>query len=107
MLTKDNFSRELNAMVENETAKAWVEGFLIGLIKNAGSTYFTVELYDVKSKIRAIKAVREQTNLGLKEAKRLVESANGTIYITRDYATARNFVDALENIGEQAYIGMN
>ena len=55
-------------------------------------TEFTVEIKDFGAKkIQVIKAVREVTSLGLKEAKELVESAPGAVVaeeLGKDEATA-------------------
>ena len=63
-------------------------------------TEFTVTLTDVGgNKINVIKAVREVTNLGLKEAKDLVESAPKPIKtaVSKDDAAAAK--KALEEVG--------
>src|SRR5947209_18162656 len=54
-------------------------------------TEFTVMLTDIgANKIQVIKAVRELTSLGLKEAKDLVESAPAAVkeHVSKDEATA-------------------
>ena len=68
-------------------------------------TEFTVNLTDVGAKkINVIKAVREVTSLGLKEAKELVESAPKAIKegIPKDEAEAR--VKKFEEVGAKVEI---
>jgi len=53
-------------------------------------TEFTVQLVSAGDKIKTIKAVREVTSLGLKEAKDLVDGAPGVLKegVTKDEAAA-------------------
>lgn len=63
-------------------------------------TEFTVVLEEVGSeKIKVIKAVREITGLGLKEAKELVDGAPGTLKEDVDKAEAEAMKAALEEVG--------
>jgi large subunit ribosomal protein L7/L12 len=70
--------------------QASVAGGAVGAVESAEvKTEFTVTLTDVGAKkINVIKAVREVTSLGLKEAKDLVESAPKAIKeaVTKDEA---------------------
>jgi large subunit ribosomal protein L7/L12 len=85
--------RDLNKKIEDEfgiTAAAPAMMMAPGMMAGAGAgaaaaveeekTEFTVVLKDIgANKINVIKAVREVTTLGLKEAKDLVESAPVTV----------------------------
>ncbi len=63
-------------------------------------TEFTVVLEEVGSeKIKVIKAVREITGLGLKEAKELVDGAPGTLKEDVDKAEAEAMKAQLEEVG--------
>jgi len=66
---------------------------------------FTVLLKDFGSnKISVIKAVREETTLGLKEAKELVESAPVAVKEGIDKETAQTMVKKLEEAGAAAEV---
>src|SRR3989304_6174532 len=71
--------RDLNERIQDEfgvTAAAPVAGAAAPAAAEEEKTEFTVHLKDIgATKINVIKAVREVTTLGLKEAKDLVESA--------------------------------
>lgn len=63
-------------------------------------TEFTVVLADAGAeKIKVIKAVRELTGLGLKEAKEVVDGAPSTIKEGVDKAEAEAIKKALEEVG--------
>lgn len=63
-------------------------------------TEFTVELTDAGSaKIKVIKAVREATGLGLKEAKSLVDGAPAAIKENIDKDEADELKEAIEEAG--------
>ena len=63
-------------------------------------TEFTVVLADAGSeKIKVIKAVRDLTGLGLKEAKALVDGAPSTVKEDVAKADAENMKKALEEVG--------
>ncbi|MDN6161967.1 MAG: 50S ribosomal protein L7/L12 [Atopostipes sp.] len=63
-------------------------------------TEFDVELTDVGSaKIKVIKAVREITGLGLKDAKGLVDDAPGAIKEDVDKEEAEEIKEAIEEAG--------
>lgn len=63
-------------------------------------TEFTVVLADAGAeKIKVIKAVRDITGLGLKEAKALVDGAPGTLKEAVSKDEAENMKKALEEVG--------
>ncbi len=71
----------------------------------AEQTEFTVTLKEAgTNKIGAIKAVREVTNLGLKEAKDLVDGAPKTIKEGVSKADAENIKKKLEEAGAKVEI---
>jgi large subunit ribosomal protein L7/L12 len=55
--------------------------------------------FDPKSKVKIIKAVRQITGLGLKEAKGLVESAPATVKEAVDKAASEEIKKTLEAVG--------
>lgn len=62
--------------------------------------YFSVVLTDIgPEKIQVIKAIREITNLGLKEAKELVESAPATVAEEVNKEDAEAMKAKLEGVG--------
>jgi ribosomal protein L7/L12 len=64
-----------------------------------------VTLYDMgPDKIEVIKVIRQYTDLGLKEAKDLVDSASGTAVPGLTEDAARNMVRELERVGAAADI---
>lgn len=68
-------------------------------------TEFTVILAEAGSeKIKVIKAVRDITGLGLKEAKALVDGAPGTLKEGVAKADAENMKKALEEVGAKVEI---
>lgn len=68
-------------------------------------TEFTVVLEEVGSeKIKVIKAVREITGLGLKEAKELVDGAPGTLKEDVDKAEAEAMKAQLEEVGAKVVL---
>lgn len=68
-------------------------------------TEFTVVLADAGSeKIKVIKAVRDITGLGLKEAKALVDGAPGTLKEGVAKADAENMKKSLEEVGAKVEI---
>ena len=68
-------------------------------------TEFDVVLKDVgPNKIKVIKAVREATGLGLKEAKELVEGAPSTVKEAIDKAAAEALKKSLEETGASVEI---
>ncbi len=63
-------------------------------------TEFTVHLKDFgPKKIEVIKVVRQLTNLGLKEAKEMVEGAPGNVMEAVNKATAEDAKSKLEAVG--------
>lgn len=68
-------------------------------------TEFTVVLADAGAeKIKVIKAVRDLTGLGLKEAKALVDGAPGTLKENVAKADAENMKKTLEEVGAKVEI---
>lgn len=105
----------LSVLELNELVKAAEEKFGVsaaaGVVVAAGGgaevaeekTEFDVELTEVgKEKIKVIKAVREVTGLGLKEAKDLVEGAPKILKETVAKEEAENIKKKLEEAGAKA-----
>ena len=65
-------------------------------------TSFDVELKAAgANKLQVVKAVKEQTGLGLKEAKDIVDAAPATVKEGVDKATAEALKKALEEVGAE------
>lgn len=103
---KESTILELNDLVkaiEEEfgvTAAAPVAAAGAGEVAAAEQTEFTVELTDAGSaKIKVIKAVREATGLGLKEAKALVDEAPKAIKEGVSKEDAEALKEAIEAAG--------
>ena len=99
---------ELNELVkacEEEFGVSAAAGVVVQAAGDAGSaaeeqTEFDVELTDVgASKVKVIKAVREITGLGLKEAKELVDSAPKVIKEGVSKEEAEGYKEKLEAEG--------
>ncbi len=96
---------ELGVSAAMPVAVAAAPGAAAGAEAEEEQTEFTVNLTDVGAKkINVIKAVREVTSLGLKEAKDLVESAPKAIKegIPKDEAEA--LVKKFEGVGAKVEI---
>jgi len=104
--------KELSVLELNELVKACEEEFGVSaaagvVVAAAGAaeeaeekTEFDVELTEVGSeKIKVIKAVREVTGLGLKEAKEVVDNAPKVLKEAADKATADDIKAKLEAEG--------
>ena len=104
--------KELSVLELNELVKACEEEFGVSaaagvVVAAAGpaaeveeKTEFDVELTEVGSeKVKVIKAVREETGLGLKEAKEVVDNAPKMIKEAADKATAEAIKAKLEAEG--------
>ena len=104
--------KELTVLELNDLVKACEEEFGVSaaagvVVAAAGpaaeveeKTEFDVELTEVGSeKVKVIKAVREETGLGLKEAKEVVDNAPKMIKEGVDKATAEAIKAKLEEIG--------
>ena len=104
--------KELSVLELNELVKACEEEFGVSaaagvVVAAAGpaaeveeKTEFDVELTEVGSeKVKVIKAVREETGLGLKEAKEVVDNAPKMIKEGVDKATAEAIKAKLEEVG--------
>ena len=104
--------KELSVLELNELVKACEEEFGVSaaagvVVAAAGpaaeveeKTEFDVELTEVGSeKVKVIKVVREETGLGLKEAKEVVDNAPKMIKEAVDKATAEAIKAKLEEIG--------
>ena len=98
--------KEMSVMELNELVKACEEEF--GVSAAAGGeaaeeeeqTEFTVVLKEVGAeKIKVIKAVREITGLGLKEAKELVDGAPSNLKEGCEKAEAEGYKAQLEEVG--------
>ena len=104
--------KELSVLELNELVKACEEEFGVSaaagvVVAAAGAgeaaeekTEFTVVLKEVGAeKIKVIKAVREITGLGLKEAKELVDGAPSNLKEGCEKAEAEGFKAQLEEVG--------
>ena len=104
--------KELSVLELNDLVKACEEEFGVSaaagvVVAAAGpaaeveeKTEFDVELTEVGSeKVKVIKVVREETGLGLKEAKEVVDNAPKMIKEGVDKATAEAIKAKLEEIG--------
>lgn len=105
--------KELSVLELNELVKACEEEFGVSaaagvVVAAAGAgaaaaeekTEFDVELTEVGSeKVKVIKAVREATGLGLKEAKDLVDGAPKMVKTEISKAEAEALKKALEDVG--------
>ena len=98
--------KEMSVLELNELVQACEEEF--GVSAAAGEcgaaaeeqTEFTVVLKEVGAeKIKVIKAVREITGLGLKEAKELVDGAPSNLKEGCEKAEAEGFKAQLEEVG--------
>ena len=109
--------KELSVLELNELVKACEEEFGVSaaagvVVAAAGpaaeveeKTEFDVELTEVGSeKVKVIKVVREETGLGLKEAKDVVDNAPKMIKEAVDKATAEAIKAKLEEIGAKVTI---
>ena len=104
--------KEMSVLELNELVQACEEEFGVsaaaGVVVAAGEggaaaeeqTEFTVVLKEVGvEKIKVIKAVREITGLGLKEAKELVDGAPSNVKEGCEKAEAEGFKAQLEEVG--------
>ena len=104
--------KELSVLELNELVKACEEEFGVSaaagvVVAAAGpaeaaeeKTEFDVELTEVGSeKVKVIKVVREETGLGLKEAKEVVDNAPKIVKEQADKATAEDIKKRLEEVG--------
>lgn len=106
--------KELSVLELNDLVKACEEEFGVsaaaGVVVAAAAgdaagaaeekTEFDVELTEIGSeKVKVIKAVREITGLGLKEAKDLVDNAPKIVKEQADKATADEIKAKLEDVG--------
>ena len=109
--------KELTVLELNDLVKACEEEFGVSaaagvVVAAAGpaeaaeeKTEFDVELTEVGSeKVKVIKVVREETGLGLKEAKEVVDNAPKMIKEAVDKATAEAIKAKLEEIGAKVTI---
>ncbi|MGB2696009.1 MAG: 50S ribosomal protein L7/L12 [Dehalococcoidia bacterium] len=105
--------RDLNKRIEEEFGVTAVAPVAVAAAPAAGAggdsaaveeqTEFTVVLKDIgANKINVIKAVREVTTLGLKEAKDLVESAPVNVKEDINKEEAENVKKKLEEAGASA-----
>ena len=110
-----NAIKEMSVLDLNELVKACEEEFGVsaaaGVVvaapgADAGAaaaeekTEFDVELTEIgPNKVKVIKIVRDNTGLGLKEAKELVDGAPKVIKEAADKATAESIKAQLEEIG--------
>ena len=114
-MNKDQIIEALKSMTIleiNELVKALEEEFGVSAVAVAApaagaaaaeveeKTEFNVVLKEIgPEKIKVIKAVREATGLGLKEAKEVVDKAPSTLKENVDTAEANALKEALEAVG--------
>ena len=98
--------KEMSVLELNELVKACEEEFGVSAAAGDGGaaeeeqTEFTVVLKEVGAeKIKVIKAVREITGLGLKEAKELVDGAPSNLKEGCEKAEAEGYKAQLEEVG--------
>ena len=94
--------KEMSVLELNELVKACEEEFGVSAAAGGGEeqSEFTVVLKEVGSeKIKVIKAVREITGLGLKEAKELVDGAPSNVKEGVEKAEAEALKGQLEEVG--------
>ncbi|MDY5286904.1 MAG: 50S ribosomal protein L7/L12 [Lentihominibacter sp.] len=98
--------KEMSVLELNELVQACEEEFGVSAAAGEGGaaaeeqTEFTVVLKEVGAeKIKVIKAVREITGLGLKEAKELVDGAPSNVKEGCEKAEAEGFKAQLEEVG--------
>ena len=99
--------KEMSVLELNELVKACEEEFGVSAAAGEGGgaaaeeqTEFTVVLKEVGAeKIKVIKAVREITGLGLKEAKELVDGAPSNLKEDCEKAEAESYKAQLEEVG--------
>ena len=124
-MTAENFVKEIETMTVlelNGLVKALEEKFGVSaaamampMAAGAGAgaaaapaeeekTEFTVILAAAGDKIKTIKAVREVTSLGLKEAKDLVDGAPGTLKEGASKEEAANIKKKFEEVGAKIEI---
>jgi large subunit ribosomal protein L7/L12 len=124
-MTAENFVKEIEGMTVlelNGVVKALEEKFGVSaaamampMASSAGAgaaaapveeekTEFTVILAAAGDKIKTIKAVREVTSLGLKEAKDLVDGAPGTLKEGASKEEAANIKKKFEEVGAKVEI---
>ena len=122
-MTAENFVKEIEGMTVlelNTLVKALEEKFGVSAaamampVAAAGGaaaapaeeeqTEFTVHLVAAGDKIKTIKAVREVTSLGLKEAKDLVDGAPGVIKEGVSKDEAANIKKKFEEVGAKVEI---
>ena len=109
--------KELSVLELNELVKACEEEFGVSaaagvVVAAAGpaeeveeKTEFDVELTEVgPNKVKVIKIVREETGLGLKEAKEVVDNAPKMVKEAVDKATAESIKAKLEAEGAKVTI---
>jgi len=104
---KDSSILEINELVESIEEEFGVEASAPVAVAGAGAggeeeeqTEFDVELTEIgDAKIQVIKAVREVTGLGLKDAKGLVDEAPSTVKEGVDKEEAEEVQEALEEAG--------
>ena len=92
--------KELTVLELNDLVKACEEEFGVSAAAGEEKTEFDVELTEVGAeKVKVIKVVREQTGLGLKEAKDLVDNAPKMIKEGASKDEAEAIKKSLEEVG--------
>jgi len=107
-IAKDDILEAVSSMSVlelNELVKAFEEKFGVSAAAVEEQTEFTVNLLEIgANKVSVIKAVRELTGLGLKEAKDLVDGAPKPVKESVPKAAAEEAKKKLEEAGAKAEI---
>jgi len=101
---EEKFGVSAQAMAMPVAAAAGAAGATAAAPAEEEQTEFTVVLASAGEKIKTIKAVREVTSLGLKEAKDLVDGAPGTLKEGASKEEAANIKKKFEEVGAKVEI---
>jgi len=101
---EEKFGVSAQAMTMPVAAAASAAGAAAAAPAEEEQTEFTVVLASAGEKIKTIKAVREVTSLGLKEAKDLVDGAPGTLKEGVSKEEAANIKKKFEEVGAKVEI---
>jgi len=101
---EEKFGVSAQAMAMPVAAAAGAAGAAAAAPAEEEQTEFTVVLASAGEKIKTIKAVREVTSLGLKEAKDLVDGAPGTLKEGVSKEEAANIKKKFEEVGAKVEI---
>jgi large subunit ribosomal protein L7/L12 len=101
---EEKFGVSAQALAMPVAAAAGAAGAAAAAPAEEEQTEFTVVLASAGEKIKTIKAVREVTSLGLKEAKDLVDGAPGTLKEGVSKEEAANIKKKFEEVGAKVEI---